>query len=80
MTHTIEQRVKRVIWEQLGVDESDQTPASRIIEDLGADSLDQVEIVMALEDEFEFEIDDVEAEKLKTVQQMIDYVMKRING
>ena len=71
---TVEERVKKIIVEQLGVEEKDVTPAAAFIEDLGADSLDTVELVMALEEEFETEIPDDEAEKINTVQAAIDYV------
>ena len=64
---TIEQRVKDIIVEQLGVDESEVTPEASITDDLGADSLDQVELVMAFETEFNIDIPDEEAEKIKTV-------------
>ncbi len=70
----IEQRVKKIVAEQLGVNEADIKTESSFIDDLGADSLDTVELVMALEDEFETEIPDEEAEKITTVQQAIDYV------
>jgi acyl carrier protein len=70
----IEQRVKKIVAEQLGVNEADIKNESAFVEDLGADSLDTVELVMALEDEFECEIPDEEAEKIRTVQQAIDYI------
>jgi acyl carrier protein len=70
----IEARVKKIIVEQLGVKEEQVTNDASFVEDLGADSLDTVELVMALEEEFECEIPDVEAEKITTVQQAIDYV------
>ena len=70
----IEQRVKKIVAEQLGVNESEIKTESSFVDDLGADSLDTVELVMALEDEFETEIPDEEAEKITTVQQAIDYV------
>ncbi|MEO8937624.1 MAG: acyl carrier protein [Burkholderiaceae bacterium] len=69
-----EQRVKKIVAEQLGVNEADIKTESSFVDDLGADSLDTVELVMALEDEFETEIPDEEAEKITTVQQAIDYV------
>lgn len=69
----IEQRVKKIVAEQLGVAESDIKNESSFVDDLGADSLDTVELVMALEDEFEMEIPDEQAEKITTVQQAIDY-------
>ena len=70
----IEQRVKKIVAEQLGVNESEIKIESSFVDDLGADSLDTVELVMALEEEFECEIPDEEAEKITTVQQAIDYV------
>jgi acyl carrier protein len=70
----IEQRVKKIVAEQLGVNEVDIKNESSFVDDLGADSLDTVELVMALEEEFECEIPDDEAEKITTVQQAIDYV------
>jgi acyl carrier protein len=71
----IEERVKKIVAEQLGVKEDIANDAS-FVDDLGADSLDTVELVMALEEEFECEIPDDEAEKITTVQQAIDYVTK----
>jgi acyl carrier protein len=71
---TIEERVKKIIAEQLGVNESEITNESSFVDDLGADSLDTVELVMALEEEFSTEIPDEEAEKITTVQQAIDYI------
>ena len=73
----IEQRVKKIIAEQLGVNEAEIKTESSFVDDLGADSLDTVELVMALEEEFETEIPDEDAEKITTVQQAIDYVMSR---
>ncbi len=70
----VETRVKSVVVEQLGVDESEVTNAASFVDDLGADSLDTVELVMALEEEFGTEIPDEEAEKITTVQLAIDYV------
>lgn len=71
---TIEERVKKIIVEQLGVKEEEVKPEASFENDLGADSLDTVELVMALEEEFETEIPDEEAEKIRTVQAAIDYV------
>ena len=71
---TIEERVKKIVAEQLGVNEYDIASNSSFVEDLGADSLDTVELIMALEEEFETEIPDEEAEKITTVQQAVDYV------
>ena len=71
---SIEERVKKIIGEHLGVKEEDVKPEASFVEDLGADSLDTVELVMALEEEFDIEIPDEEAEKITTVQSAIDYV------
>jgi len=73
----IEERVKKIVAEQLGVKEDIANDAS-FVDDLGADSLDTVELVMALEEEFECEIPDEDAEKITTVQQAIDYVEKHL--
>lgn len=74
----IEQRVKKVIAEQLSINEADIKNESSFIEDLGADSLDTVELVMALEDNFKIEIPDDQQEKLRTVQQAIDYISAHV--
>lgn len=71
---SIEERVKKIIVDQLGADAAQVKPEASFIEDLGADSLDTVELVMALEEEFDIEIPDEEAEKITTVQSAIDYV------
>lgn len=71
----IEQRVRKIVAEQLGVNDADIKNDSSFVDDLGADSLDTVELVMALEEEFECEIPDEEAEKITSVQQAIDYVV-----
>ncbi len=75
---SIEERVKKIVAEQLGVKEEDVQPSASFVEDLGADSLDTVELVMALEEEFETEIPDEEAEKITTVQLAIDYVKNNL--
>ena len=72
---SIEQRVKKIVAEQLGVNEAEIKNASSFLDDLGADSLDMVELVMALEDEFGIEIPDEDAEKITTVQNAIDYAL-----
>ena len=71
---SIEQRVKKIIVEQLEVKEEEVVPTASFIDDLRADSLDTVELVMALEEEFETEIPDEDAEKIMTVQDAIDYI------
>ncbi len=73
----IERKVKATIADRLGVAEADIQPTSALVEDLGADSLDIVELVMAMEEEFEVEIPDDEVQKLKTVQDAVDYVAAR---
>ncbi|UFH48496.1 acyl carrier protein [Pseudomonas sp. KNUC1026] len=77
---SIEERVKKIVAEQLGVKEDEVKPEASFVEDLGADSLDTVELVMALEEEFETEIPDEEAEKITTVQAAIDYVNAHNKG
>ncbi len=79
MSDKIEERVKNIVKEQLGVKDEIQADAS-FVDDLGADSLDTVELVMALEEEFECEIPDEEAEKITTVQQAIDYVNANLDS
>ncbi|AKP74573.1 acyl carrier protein [Piscirickettsia salmonis] len=74
---TIEERVKKIVVEQLGVKEEDVKPEASFVDDLGADSLDTVELVMALEEEFETEIPDEDAEKIATVQDAMNYVKQR---
>ncbi|HEX7952519.1 MAG TPA: acyl carrier protein, partial [Burkholderiales bacterium] len=76
---SVEQRVKKIVAEQLGVNEADVKIESTFVDDLGADSLDTVELVMALEEEFECEIPDEEAEKITSVQQAIDYIKAHSN-
>jgi acyl carrier protein len=74
VTKSVEERVKEIIVEQLGVDEEDVTPTAKFIEDLGADSLDTVELVMALEEQFDIQIPDEEAEKIVTVGDAVRYI------
>ena len=75
---TVEDRVKKIIIEQLGVEEDDVTPEASFVEDLGADSLDTVELVMAFEEEFDIEIPDEEAEKILTVGRAIEYIKEKM--
>lgn len=75
---TVEERVKKIVVEQLGVKEEEVTSESSFVDDLGADSLDTVELVMALEEEFETEIPDEDAEKITTVQQATDYINQNL--
>ena len=70
----LEEKVKKIIVDQLGVDAAEVTPEASFIEDLGADSLDTVELVMALEEEFGIEIPDEEAEKIMTVKHAVEYI------
>ena len=70
----VDERVKQIIVEQLGVDEGEVTPGASFVDDLGADSLDTVELVMAFEEAFDIEIPDEDAEKIKTVQDAITYI------
>jgi acyl carrier protein len=72
----VDDKVKQIIVEQLGVDEGEVTPSASFVDDLGADSLDTVELVMAFEEAFEIEIPDEDAEKIRTVQDAIDYIGK----
>ena len=74
----VEEKVRKIIAEQLGVDEEDVTPEASFVEDLGADSLDTVELVMAFEEEFGIEIPDEDAEKILTVQNASDYIKEKI--
>ncbi len=76
---SVEEKVKEIIIDQLGVDEKQVTTTASFIDDLGADSLDTVELVMALEEEFDIEIPDDEAEKIAKVQDAIDYIKNRTN-
>jgi acyl carrier protein len=74
----VEEKVRKIICEQLDVDEKDVTPEASFADDLGADSLDQVELIMAMEEEFDVSISDEEAEKIATVQDAIDYINKAL--
>jgi acyl carrier protein len=74
----IEDRVKEIIVEQLGVSEDQVKPEAKFVEDLGADSLDQVELIMALEEEFGVEVPEDEADKLQSVEQVISYVQANV--
>ena len=76
---SVEDKVKEIIVDQLGVDEKQVNPNASFIDDLGADSLDTVELVMAFEEEFDIEIPDEEAEKILSVQHAIDYIQSRNN-
>ena len=73
----VDERVKKIIAEQLGVEEDEVTLEAHFVEDLGADSLDTVELVMALEEEFEIEIPDEDAEKILTVGKALDYIKEK---
>ena len=72
----VEDKVKQIIVDQLGVDSGDVTSASSFVDDLGADSLDRVELIMALEETFGIEIPDEDAEKISTVQDAVDYIQR----
>jgi len=76
----VEDKVKQIIVEQLGVDEGEVTPSASFVDDLGADSLDTVELVMAFEEAFDIEIPDEDAEKIKTVKDAVDYIAKNSKG
>ena len=71
---SIEDKVKKIVSEQLGVDESEVTLTASFVDDLGADSLDLVELIMAMEEEFDIKIEDEEAEKIKTVQDAVKFI------
>ena len=76
----VDEKVKQIIVEQLGVDEGEVTPSASFVDDLGADSLDTVELVMAFEEAFDIEIPDEEAEKIKTVKNAIEYINAHAKG
>jgi acyl carrier protein len=76
----VDDKVKQIIVEQLGVDEGEVTSNASFVDDLGADSLDTVELVMAFEEAFEIEIPDEDAEKIRTVQDAVDYIGKHAKG
>jgi acyl carrier protein len=76
---TVEEKVKNIIVEQLGVDNETVTPEASFIDDLGADSLDIVELVMTMEEEFDLEIPDEDAEKIKTVNDVVSYIKSKVN-
>ena len=76
---SVEEKVKEIVVDQLGVDDKQVTTSASFIDDLGADSLDTVELVMALEEEFDIEIPDEEAEKITKVQDAIDYINSHTN-
>src|SRR6202166_4916828 len=77
---SVEERVKQIIVEQLGVDEAEVTPTASFVDDLGADSLDQVELVMAFEESFGIEVPDEDAEKMTTVKDAVEYIDKHSKG
>jgi acyl carrier protein len=76
---SVEEKVKNIIVEQLGVDMESVTPEASFIDDLGADSLDIVELVMTMEEEFDLEIPDEDAEKIKTVNDVINYIKAKVH-
>jgi acyl carrier protein len=77
---SVDERVKQIIVEQLGVDETEVTPTASFVDDLGADSLDTVELVMAFEEAFGIEIPDEDAEKIATVKDAVAYIEKHSQG
>ena len=80
MAAGVEEKVKQIIVEQLGVDEGEVTPNASFVDDLGADSLDTVELVMAFEEGFNIEIPDEDAEKIRTVHDAVEYINKHSKG
>jgi acyl carrier protein len=79
MASSVEEKVKSIIVDQLGVNEGEVTPSASFVDDLGADSLDTIELVMAFEEAFGIEIPDEDAEKIKTVQNAIEYIDAHVN-
>ena len=79
VAENLEERVKKIIVTQLAVDIAEVTPQSQFVQDLGADSLDTVELVMALEEEFDVEIPDEDAEKIKTVGEAVTYIKEKLS-
>ena len=77
---SVEERIKQIIVEQLGVDEGEVTPTASFVDDLGADSLDTVELVMAFEEAFGIEIPDEDAEKIATVKDAVEYIQKHASA
>jgi acyl carrier protein len=75
---TVSERLKKIIVDQLGVDESEVVPSASFVEDLNADSLDLVELIMSLEEEFKLQISDEDAEKITTVQEAEDYIEEHL--
>lgn len=75
---TVSERLKKIVVDQLGVDESEVIPSASFVEDLNADSLDLVELIMSLEEEFKLQISDDEAEKITTVQEAEDYIEEHL--
>jgi acyl carrier protein len=79
LTESTYERLKKIVVEQLGVDEEQVTPEASFVDDLNADSLDLVELIMSLEEEFGAEISDEDAERIRTVQDAVDYIEERSN-
>ncbi len=77
---SVEEKIKKIICDQLDVDEKNVVPDASFVDDLGADSLDQVELIMAMEEEFDISIPDEDAEKIATLKDAIDYIKKAIEG
>lgn len=75
---SVQERLKKIIVDQLGVDESEVVPSASFVEDLNADSLDLVELIMSLEEEFKLQISDEDAEKITTVQEADDYIEEHL--